>query len=438
MAPDRVSLGRLWALMATVFVDMMGFLMVMPVLPFFAKRLGASAFLIGLMVSVFALAQLSVAPYWGKLSDRHGRRPMLMLGIGISTVACLILALACSEWALARISPHWLIALIFISRFVQGAGGATTGVVQAYVGDAIIPEERAKALGWITAATSAGVMLGPAIGSLSTFGGPAVPALVATGLCLLNLMFVKRWLPESSSPESRAEATQTKRGSLGRRMLEVLSEPRKPVARLIWIYAVGMMAFMAMNAVLALFLQARFGITEKSFGLIYAFVGTIGLVMRSLLLGPTVRRFGENEVMRIGLVALTLGFACEALAPTLLTFFAAIILIPVGTALLFPASSSLVSRFAQRHEIGATMGVQQAYGGVARLVGPVWAGFAFERLGPGAPFWIASGLSLATLAFATGLTDAKAAGADAVGAAGAAEAAAEIGANGAKPVPAAK
>ncbi|MDQ1349125.1 MAG: transporter [Acidobacteriota bacterium] len=403
MATERVSLARLWALMATVFVDMMGFLMVMPVLPFYADRLGASPFIIGLMVSAFALAQLLVAPYWGKLSDRRGRRPTLMLGIGIATVAFLLLALACSEWAMARISPGWLIALIFVSRFVAGAGGATTGVVQAYVGDAIVPEERAKALGWISAATSAGVMLGPALGSLAAFGGPATPGLVATALCLLNLLFVKRWLPESSSAEARAQAKIEGRGSLRRRMLDVFVHPQRPVARLIWIYAVGMMAFMAMNAVLALFLQQRFGITEKSFGLIYTFVGAISLVMRSLLLGPAVRRLGESGVMRIGLAALAAGFAAQAVAPSLLVFFAAILFIPVGTALLFPASSSLVSRFAQRHELGATMGVQQAYGGVARLVGPMWAGFTFERFGPGAPFWISCGLAIATLVFAGGL-----------------------------------
>jgi MFS family permease len=408
MAPDRVSLARLWALMATVFVDMMGFLMVLPVLPFYAKRLGASAFLIGLMVSVFALAQLLMSPFWGKYSDRRGRRPTLMFGISVATVAFLLLALACSEWAMARISPGWLIALIFISRFVAGAGGATTGVVQAYVGDAIVPEERAKALGWISAATSAGVMLGPALGSLAAFGGPAIPGLVATLLCLVNLLFVKRWLPESSTAEARAEAKQDQRLSLGKRMLEVFRHPRRPVARLIWIYAVGMMAFMGMNAVLALFLQARFGITEKSFGLIYAFVGSISLVMRSLLLGPAVRRFGENGVMRMGLLALTAGYALQALAPTMIVFGAAIMLVPIGTALLFPASSSLVSRFALRHELGATMGVQQAYGGVARLVGPVWAGLAFEKWGPGAPFWISSGLAIATLIFAGGLASSRA------------------------------
>ena len=119
---------------------------------------------------------------------------------------------------------------------------------------------------------------------------------------------------------------------------------------------------------------------------------------------PAVRRFGETGVMRVGLLSLAAGYALQALAPTMITFGAAIMLIPIGTALLFPASSSLVSRFAARHELGATMGVQQAYGGVARLVGPIWAGFTFEKYGPGAPLWISAGLALATLVFAGGLT----------------------------------
>jgi MFS family permease len=398
-----ITLGRLWALMLTVFVDMVGFLMVVPVLPIYAKNLGASAFQVGLMVSIYAVAQLATAPLWGKLSDRRGRRPMLMLGISIAFVAYLIFALACSGWAGARVSPRVLIGLLYVSRLVQGAGGATTGVVQAYVGDAIVAEDRAKALGWISAATSAGVMLGPALGSLAATVGPAAPGMVAAALCLVNLGFVRRHLPESSSEESRARAAVEPGDSLRRRMAQVFAHPRRPVERLIWVYGVGMMAFMAMNAMLALFLQARFGMTAKTIGYVYTFVGTISLVMRSILLGPAVRRFGERGVLRLGLASLAAGFALQPMAPTLAQFFVVIALIPVGTALLFPATSSLVSRYADRHELGATMGVQQAYGGVARLVGPIWAGAAFESFGPAAPFWISSALAVATLLFALGL-----------------------------------
>jgi len=400
---EKVSLGRLWALMLTVFVDMIGFLMIVPLLPFYATRLGASAFLVGLMISAFAAAQLATSPTWGKLSDRHGRRPMLLAGITISVGAHLLFALACSNWAMDRFDGRGLIAILFLSRFVQGAGGATTGVVQAYVGDSIVPEDRAQALGWISAATAAGVMIGPAIGSLASLGGPAMPGIAAAALGVVNFVLAHRFLPESSSPDERDSAARKPRGSLRRRMVEISTHPTRPAARLVWIYAAGMMGFMAMNAVLALYLQARFDFTEKSIGYLYTFIGTVGLVMRSLLLGPAVRRFGEVGAMRIGLVSLMSGFALAPLSASVWAFVLVSVCFPVGTALLFPATSSLVSRYSTRHELGATMGVQQAYGGMARLIGPIWAGGAFQAFGPGAPFWIAAGLAFTTLLFAQGL-----------------------------------
>ncbi|MGH7338639.1 MAG: MFS transporter, partial [Myxococcota bacterium] len=213
MTHGKVSFARLWALMLTVFVDMVGFLMILPLLPFYAERLGATPFAIGLMISAYAVAQLATAPTWGRLSDGHGRRPMMMLGVSIAASAHLLFAVACSDWAIDRFDSTGLIALLFLSRFVQGAGGASTAVVQAYVGDTVVPEERAKALGWITAATSAGVMLGPALGSLAANLGPSAPGLVAAALCVVNLFFVERFLPESASDEHRHQARTAPRGS---------------------------------------------------------------------------------------------------------------------------------------------------------------------------------------------------------------------------------
>ncbi len=403
MNTEPASFGRLWALMATVFVDMVGFLMILPLLPFYATRLGASAFLVGLMASTYAVAQLATAASWGRLSDGRGRRPMMMLGVSIAAGAHLLFGLACSDWAMQRLDSTALIALLFLSRFVQGAGGASTAVVQAYVGDTVVPEERAKALGWITAATSAGVMLGPALGSAVSNLGPSAPGLLAAALCVLNLFFVERFLPESASVENRHKARNSPRSSLRQRMLDVLRHPRRPVSRLVLIYTAAMMAFMAMNAVLALFLQARFGFTEKSIGYAYTGVGVVSLLMRSLILGPTVRWWGEIGVMRLGLVALVVGFALQPVAPTLALYGLVVIFVPVGTALLFPATSSLVSRFAERHALGTTMGVQQAYGGVARLFGPAWAGASFQLLGPGAPFWMSALLAAGAFVLALGL-----------------------------------
>lgn len=383
--PSATPIRQLSVLMATAFVDMMGFAIVLPQLPLYAKRLGANSFLIGLLMSSFFLAQLLTAPFWGRLSDRYGRRPMILAGLLLSAVAFVFFGLATSLWYL------------LISRLVQGMGSGTTGVVQAYVTDSSNPEERAKILGWVTSATSAGVMLGASISSFAHHLGRSAPGFVAAALCLLNFASAWLWLPEPK----RHVAAAGPRPSLRRSIYEVLRHPGTPVASLIWIYAVGMMAFMAMNSMLALYLERRFDVTEDTIGFFFTYFGGVGIVMRALLLGPAVRRFGEVKVMRLGAASLAFGLAAIPIpgllsgpTPMRLAIFAlASLFVPVGTALLFPSSTALVSRRSPQGEVGQVMGVQQAFGGVSRLVGPIWAGAAYA-IGFKFPFWIASVLML--------------------------------------------
>ena len=167
--------------------------------------------------------------------------------------------------------------------------------------------------------------------------------------------------------------------------------PGAPFALPIWIYAVGMMAFMAMNSVLALFLRNRFGVTEQSIGWFYAYVGAISVVMRAMLLGPAVRRFGEGGVVRLGIASLAIGLLSIPFTTSVWILGVAVLFIPVGTALLFPATSSMVSALAPRDSTGQALGVQQSFGGVARLLGPIWAGSLFE-IGDRVPFWTGSAL----------------------------------------------
>lgn len=394
--PERLSLSRLWVLMATVFVDMVGFLMVMPLLPFYTERLGGNATTVGLLVSSFAFAQLATAPLWGRLSDRWGRRPVLLIGLAGSAVGYVLFAMADSVW------------LLFVSRLAQGAGGGTTGVAQAYVSDTVVAEDRAKALGWLSAATSAGVMLGPALGSLSAQLHTTAPGFVAAALCLVNVAFAWRNLPESRparavTPDGRSD--ESNRPSLLRAMGAVLARPFLPVHVLIWIYAFGMMAFFAMNAVLALFLARRFGVDEHTIGYFYVYVGAISLVMRSIVLGPAVKRLGEVGILRWGVVALALGLAVIPLSSGVVTFGITVLLVPIGTALLFPATSSLVSRYAPSQLTGQTLGLQQTFGGLARMVGPLWSGLVFEKLGVSVPFWIGATVMLIVGSLALRLED---------------------------------
>jgi predicted MFS family arabinose efflux permease len=279
--------------------------------------------------------------------------------------------------------------LLFLSRLVQGAGGGTTGVAQAYVADTVEPADRARALGWLSAATSAGVMVGPAIGSFAAHFGQAAPGMLAAALCLINVFFAWRWLPESYQKDTAA-APRARR-PLWHPAWLALRHPGTAIGRLLWIYGVGMLAFASMTSVLALYLGAEFGITEKTIGYIFLYVGILSFVMRSLLLGPIVDRIGETWAMRIGTVLLVLGLALYPLPRDFWTLALVIPLVPIGTALLFPATTSLMSRAADPRELGTTMGVAQTFAGLARVAAPILATVTFQRLGHGWPFYVAAG-----------------------------------------------
>src|ERR687895_1272821 len=289
-------MGKLVVLMVTAFIDMVGLLMVLPLLPFYAKALGGSGLVVGVLVSSFAIAQLLASPFWGRFSDRYGRRPALLIGLTASAIAYVIFAYASSLW------------LLFISRIVQGAGGGTVSVIQAYVADAVAPEDRAKGLGWLSAATNAGVALGPVIGSQTMAGGRATPGLVAAALCLVNVLFAWRYLTESRDL-AEAHAQPRKPGRSLEAVRRVVTHSAEPPSRLIWIYAIAIGAFQGSNAILALFLAARWGVTEKTIGFFFTYIGVISVLTRAVILGRAVDYFGEVRLSRIGLVLLTVGLA---------------------------------------------------------------------------------------------------------------------------------
>jgi MFS family permease len=372
---------RLSVLMAAAFVDMLGFAMIFPLLPFYALRLNAQEWVIGWMIASFSVMQLAASPLWGRFSDRVGRRSSILFGLGTSAVAFVIFGFATSVW------------MLFLSRIVQGIGGGTTGVLQAYVADVTEPKDRAKALGWLSASTGAGVMIGPAIGSLAFGAGHAAPGIVAAALCMVNIVFAWRWLPESHTDRARPDVPGAALPrSIRSMLLEVLRRPGGDVSRLVWIYAGGMLGFMSMTSVLALYLASDFGITEQSIFIFFVYVGAIGVVMRALLLGRLVDWLGEVRLMRVGGALLAIGLFCIPLPRTLAPLWLVLALVPIGTACLFPAVSAVISHRAARNELGQTLGVQQTFGGVARVLGPLWATAAFQGLGVGIPFYLSGAI----------------------------------------------
>ena len=356
---------------------MIGFAIVLPLLPYYALDLRATPEQIGLIIASFSVAQLLFAPVWGRVSDRYGRRPALLIGLSAAAVAYVVFAFANSLW------------LLFASRIIQGAGGGTTAVAQAYVADTIRPADRARALGWLSAASSLGVMLGPVLGSLAARWGQTAPGLIAAVLCLANVLYAWRTLPESRPAEPDRPAA---RRPVWHAAWAVLRHPNRPVSRFVWIYGAGMLGFAAMTSILSLYLEREFGITEQGIGYVFLYVGLLSLIMRSLLLGPIIARIGEAGAMRVGTIALSLGLFLYPATRSLWVLAAIIPLVPIGTALLFPATTALMSRVADKREFGLTMGVAQTFAGLSRVVAPLMATSAFQRLGVGSPFLVAGGV----------------------------------------------
>ena len=388
---------RLSVLMAVCFVDMLGLMLVAPLMAFYAKRMNAADWMVGPLISAFAVAQLISSPIWGKVSDRYGRRPAMIIGLSASAIAYAIFGFATSLW------------MLFASRLVQGLGGGTTGVAQAYVADTMAPAERAKALGWISAATSAGVMIGPVIGSVARRFGTEVPGMVAAGLMLLTVVFAWRWLPESRVAHTHSPSgKQLPPGrSVKQALWEIIRHPTAPAHRVIWIYVVGMLALNVVIGVLALYLKDVYFITEETIGYFFTVFGVVGVLMRVSLVGWLNARLGEVRTMQIGTISLLLGLALMPLpaavlapGPALIGFVLFLVLVPVGTALLFPASTSLVSQRTERHELGLVMGAQQTFRGIMAIIGPVGATFVFDKYGHGIPFLCAAAIVSVALVLA--------------------------------------
>jgi len=407
---------KLLTLMATAFIDMLGVLMIFPLLPFYVKNLGGSGvnvfglhlgigFITSFIVSSFTVAQLLSAPMWGRFSDRVGRRPALLIALSASAIAYLIFGFAESLWVL------------LLSRVVQGAGGGTVGVIQAYVADSTAPQDRARALGWLSATTNLGVALGPVLGSFAiTLGkrdlmpgpaqlemGHAAPGIIAAALCLINIVFAARYLTESRNPEDHAHVEGEERRTSRQIIWRVISHSSEPSSRLIWIYAISMGAFQGSFSVLALFLNARFQVTEQTIGYFFMYVGSISVFTRVLLLGRMVDWLGEAKLSRLGLALLALGVFGMPVASNLWILALAVALIPLGTAFTFPCVTALLSRIIKARERGLFMGMQQTYGGVARAVAPLFFGWAFDSLGVKSPYYIASAVILATILLGFGL-----------------------------------
>lgn len=361
----------------TIFLDLLGFGLVIPLLPFFAKDLGANGFEIGLLMTAYSGMQFLFSPIWGRLSDRVGRRPVLLISIAANAIAMLLFAASTS------------LTLVFLARAFAGMANANIGTAQAYVADVLRGEERAKGMGLVGAAIGMGFVLGPAIGGALAPLGRAAPALAAAGLSALNFVLASLFLPESLTAEAREEA-KSRRSSRLRTFRASLGHPLLPLLFLLFFLLTT--AFAQMEATFALFTNARFDYGTAENGYLMAFIGVALAMAQGGLVGPLRKHMGEAAMLLAGTVLLALGLVFLASVQTIPALLAACVVLAVGHGISSPALSTLVSRQAAEHAQGQVLGVNQSMASLARVVGPFLGGLAFDKGSEVAPFLSAAAI----------------------------------------------
>ena len=354
MADRRLQYATIFL---TCFIDILGFGIVIPVLPLYAEHFGATAVQIGALVGIFSLAQFFFAPIWGKVSDRVGRKPVLLFGIAGTVGGYVLMGFAGS------------IAMLFVARLIDGIAGANISAAQAYLADISPPENRAQAMGLLGAAFGLGFVFGPALGGWAgaTFNY-AAPMFIAAGLAFLNFVFVLFFLPESRPPTGGVPDRE--------RLFPHLFRHVDPGTYLwsLCSYFLVIMGFSMMTAIFALLLLHRFSLDTLHTGYILAGVGVLGVVVQGGLIGRLVRKFGEPWIAFAGSTLMCAGLALLAFSLDVAWMFASTAAIGIGNSLLMPSLSALASRSAESSWQGRALGVLQSSGSLARCAGPLAAG----------------------------------------------------------------
>ena len=336
-------------------------------MPLYAERFGASPTQIGLLTASYAFMQFVFAPVWGRLSDRIGRRPVILASLVGTAVASLIFGLAGALW------------LLFLARILDGISGASYAAAQAYVADVTTPEERAHGMGMIGAAFGLGFVVGPALGALFAAIDPRLPFFIAAGLAAANFALAWRRLPESRRPD--AAPTTYSRLALLRASLASRS-----LAPLVWLSFVGTFGFVAMEATFALLGEHRFDFGLAQIGLVFTYIGVVAAIVQGGLVRPLVRRFGEWPVLRVGIVMTAVALALLAVTENVWALFPVLLLLATGSGLVFPTVTSLVSQRAPAGDQGGVLGLMASTGGLARMTSPIVATLLFEHVSEAAPY----------------------------------------------------
>lgn len=394
---------RLLAIFLIVFIDLLGFGLILPLLPYYAETYGATATIVGLLVAAYAAAQLVGAPLLGRLSDRYGRRPVLMISVAGTMVGFLLLGLAdpIGRTVAGWIDPHsvniFIIGVLFFSRILDGLTGGNITVAQAYITDVTDEQNRAKGLGLIGAAFGLGFVIGPAVGGALSHWGYSLPAFVAASISFINLVLIVGLLPESLSTEERAGFISQNKPSITLKAL-LLALKRPKVGPLLYLRFFYGLAFATFQGIFSLFAQ-EIGLSSQTTGFVLAYVGVLSVIVQGGLIGLLTRRFRENALLISGLWIMAVGLLAWAFTRQL--WMLLLVLLPLAFAggVLNTVLQSSITKSVTRQEVGGILGITTSLEAVTRVIAPSAGGLVLQNLGIWAPGVFGAVLMLFSIIF---------------------------------------
>jgi DHA1 family tetracycline resistance protein-like MFS transporter len=366
----------------TIFVNLVGFGIIIPLLPFYAETFGASPLVIGLLFAVFSLCQLVAAPALGDLSDRYGRRPILIFSLAGTVVSFVMLALAHS------------VAMLFAARMVDGLSGGNISTARAYVADVTEPKDRARAYGLIGAAFGLGFILGPALSGVLSGISYTAPIWAAAGLTVVATVMAWLWLPETVH---RARAGT---GNPFAYLPELMQRPA--VRKILTVDFFYWAAFATFQTTFSLFVARRFGFGVAKTGYFFAAFGILGAVIQGGFIRPVVKRLGDKPTFQVGLGFAIVGLVAAALSHSVALFALALVPLALGIGFGHPTMSSLVSLVSRGEEQGRVQGAASAVESLGRTIGPVWGNASLQQYGESTPYISAAAFLLLTLLLSVG------------------------------------
>jgi len=363
---------RLATIFIVAFINLVGFGIIIPLLPYYAETFGADEMDVGFLIASYAAAQFIGAPIWGRFSDRYGRRNALSISVAGAAIGYIIFGLANS------------LTVLFLSRILAGFMGGNISVAQAYIADITDSKDRAKGLGLIGAAFGLGFVTGPALGGLLSNWGYAAPAFGAAILDTLNLLAIYFWLPESLTPEQREYKKQHREPRFG--LDDLIRALKRPlVGSLLNTQFVFSMAFATFTTVFALFAQHRLHLDAQQTGYVLAYVGVLIILVQAVLIGRLTARLSEGFLLFWSTVLMSFALLAWAFVGTVLTLL--IVLIPLALAggVFRTVVNSVLSKAVEKEEIGGTMGLSASLESFTRIIAPSFGGFIMGQLGSSAP-----------------------------------------------------